>query len=218
MALNEGLPLLEDAVLLHELNHRINNEFASAISVVSRAAARSSNNAVKLALTNVTELLHRYAEVHRALEVPEPNTTIDVAAYLRHLCLSLIRSKLDHLAIDLVLAACPLRLQSEQCWRVGMIVNELVTNAARHAFSVRKGRIRIELAQAGLLVTCKVEDNGVPPQELREGRGLRIVRNLAKALHGHFEQRYRSRGSVSLLAFPYGADPSLTISSRDQNI
>ena len=84
MALNEGLPLLEDAVLLHELNHRINNEFASAISVVSRAAARSSNNAVKLALTNVTELLHRYAEVHRALQVPEPNTTIDVAASRRN--------------------------------------------------------------------------------------------------------------------------------------
>ena len=53
MALNEGLPLLEDAVLLHELNHRINNEFASAISVVSRAAARSSNNEVKVALTQL---------------------------------------------------------------------------------------------------------------------------------------------------------------------
>lgn len=208
MALNEGLPLLEDAVLLHELNHRINNEFASAISVVSRAAARSSSNEVKVALANVMELLHRYADVHRALQVPEASTTIDISAYLRDLCLSLSRSKLDQLAIDLVLAACPLRLQSEQCWRLGMIVNELVTNAARHAFSGRQGRIRIELTQAGAFVTCKVEDNGAPPREVHEGRGLRIVRNLAKALNGHFEQRYGSEGSVSVLAFPYGVNPS----------
>jgi hypothetical protein len=55
MALNAGLPLPEDAVLLLELNHRINNEYASAISVVSRAAARSSSNEVKHALTSVTE-------------------------------------------------------------------------------------------------------------------------------------------------------------------
>ena len=205
---SENLALPEDAVLLFELNHRINNEFASAISAVSRAAARSSNNAVRLALTSVTELLHRYADVHRALQVPELNTTIDVAAYLKRLRLSLSRSKLDHLAIDLVLAACPMRLQSGECWRLGMIVNELVTNAARHAFSGQKGSIRVELVQAGSFVTCKVQDNGASPREIREGRGLHIVRNLAKALNGHFEQRYGSRGLVCMLAFPYGADAS----------
>ncbi len=210
MERSEYLALPEDAVLLFELNHRINNEFASAISVVSQAAARSSNNEVRLALTNVTELLHRYADVHRALQVPELDAKIDAAAYLKQLCLSLSRSKLDHLAIDLVLAACPLRLHSGQCWHLGMIVNELVTNAARHAFSGQKGKgsIRVELIRAGSFVTCKVQDNGAPPREIREGRGLHIVRNLAKALNGHFEQRDGSRGLVCMLAFPYGADAS----------
>ena len=41
--------LLHQAVLLHELNHRINNEFASAISAVSLAATHSGNEEVKLA-------------------------------------------------------------------------------------------------------------------------------------------------------------------------
>jgi hypothetical protein len=56
------------AVLLHELNHRINNEYASAISAVSLAAAHSCNEEVKLALDAVSELLHSYADVHRALQ------------------------------------------------------------------------------------------------------------------------------------------------------
>jgi two-component sensor histidine kinase len=63
--------LLHQAVLLHELNHRINNEYASAISAVSLAAAHSGNEEVKLALSAVNELLHSYADVHRALQMPD---------------------------------------------------------------------------------------------------------------------------------------------------
>ena len=84
----------EERLLINELTHRINNEFASAISLVSLAAVRSSNREVKVALTSVVELLHHYADVYRALQMPEHRTRIDVAAYLE-LCLSISRSKLD---------------------------------------------------------------------------------------------------------------------------
>jgi Histidine kinase len=96
-------PFREERVLLHELNHRINNEFASAISIVSRAAAASGNDEVKLALASITELLHHYADVHHALQMTEDDPRIDAAAYLRNLCLSISRSKLDHMKINLVL-------------------------------------------------------------------------------------------------------------------
>ena len=127
--------LFHQAVLLHELNHRINNEFSSAISAVSLAAAHSGNEEVKMALSAVNELLHSYADVHRALQMPEVDGLVDAATYLRQLCLSISRSKLNHLEIQLVLAACPLLLRSDRCWRLGMIVYELITNAASHACS-----------------------------------------------------------------------------------
>src|SRR6266436_8456558 len=116
------LPFPQEGVLLHELNHRINNEFCSAISVVSRAAARSSNREVKAALTDVADILHHYAEVHHALQMPEHGIRTDAAAYLRSLCLSIRRSKLDQMKIDLVLAARRLWLQPDRCWLLGMIV------------------------------------------------------------------------------------------------
>ena len=114
--------LFHQALLLQELNHRINNEYASAISAVSLAAAHSGNEEVKLALSAVNELLHSYADVHRALQMPEADGLVDTATYLRRLCFSISRSKLDHLQIHLVLAACPLLLRSDRCWRLGMIV------------------------------------------------------------------------------------------------
>jgi len=84
-ALPSQLPPPQEQLLLHELNHRIGNEFCCAISVVSLAAARSSDKEVKPVLTEVAELLHHYAEVHHALQMPEHGIRTDVAAYLRKL-------------------------------------------------------------------------------------------------------------------------------------
>jgi hypothetical protein len=98
---------LNERVLLRELNHRINNEFVSAIYAISAMAVRSENVAVKHALNDVVELLHQYADVHRALSMPDRETLIDAAGYLQKLCLSITRSKLGPLAINLVFFSRP---------------------------------------------------------------------------------------------------------------
>ena len=196
-----------ECILLHELIHRINNEFSSLIGAVSRTAARSLNHEVKVALAHIIELLSHYAELHRALQMPENDTHIDAASYLENLCLSMNRSKLDGLKIDLVLTASPLRLPSERCWRLGMMVYELVANAARHAFGNGKGEIRVELSRAGKLVECRVVDNGSASSKVQRGRGLKIVDELVKVLDGRLDQRFGQRGSFSILSFPYGGEP-----------
>jgi two-component sensor histidine kinase len=169
------LPFPQGQLLLHELNHRIGNEFCCAVSVVSLAAARSNNKEVKAALSDVAELLHHYAEAHH---------------------------KLNHMKKDLVLAARRLWLPSDRCWLLGMIVYELITNAARHASAGGNGLIRVELLRTGALVECRVLDNGSGPVSFRPGRGLKIVYELAKALDGRFDQRFASGGSTSILVFP----------------
>jgi hypothetical protein len=58
-------------LLFREFSHRINNEFASAIGVIS-VAARSVNNEAKVALAAVQDRLQTYALVHHALRMPEP--------------------------------------------------------------------------------------------------------------------------------------------------
>jgi two-component sensor histidine kinase len=208
------LPFPQEQLLLHELNHRIGNEFCCAISVVSLAAARSNNKEAKAALTDVAELLHHYADVHHALQVPEHGIRMDAAAYLRNLCLSIRRSKLDQKKIDLVLAARRLWLPSDRCWLLGMVVYELITNAARHAFAGGNGLIRVELLRAGALVECRVLDNGSAPVSFRPGRGLKIVHELTKALDGRFEQRFATAGSTSVVVFPSSSAPQVTANRR----
>jgi two-component sensor histidine kinase len=102
-----------------------------------------------------------------------------------------------------VLAARPLLLRSDCCWRMGMIVYELITNAARHASSDGMREIRVELLRAGSYVTCKVQDNGSPTKSVVPGRGLKIVHELVKTLNGNLNHKFGNHGSISLFAFPY---------------
>lgn len=199
----QRLSIVSERSLLFELNHRINNEFASAINFISLAAVRTENAEVKIALSHVAELLHQYADVHRALRMPESNAMIDAAEYLQTLCRSMARSKLDRMGIKLVLAAGTVRLHSERCWQLGMIVYELVTNVARHAlFENRDGEVRVELSRAGAFARCGVSDNGSPVAGVRPGRGLGIIADLAKNLGGQVDQSFGARGSLFVLALP----------------
>ena len=196
-----------DRVLLHELIHRINNEYSSLISAVSRTAARAVNQDVKVALADIIEVLYHHTELHRALQMPEQDKHIDAAAYLEKLCQSISRSKLDDMKIDLVVATSPLQLQSDRCWRLGLIVYELITNAARHAFANGSGQVRVELWRARKFVECSVTDDGSAPADVQRGRGLTIVHELVEDLDGRIYQKFGHTGSRSILTFPYNAEP-----------
>ena len=200
-ALVPRVPFAEELLLLDELSHRISNEFASAISMLFRAA-RSADDEVKNNLGDVAQLLHNYAEVHRALRPPDQETLINAEGYLSELCRAISRSKLDPMNIRLELAATPLLMSATRCWRLGMIVNELVTNAVQHAFARRHGAIRVVLSRSGGFITCHIADNGSAPGFVQPGRGLRIVEDLSRSLDGRFERKFGPRGSVSTVIFP----------------
>ncbi|VFU08429.1 sensor histidine kinase [Methylocella tundrae] len=196
-------PTLPDAsLLMREMTHRISNEFASAVYMVSLAASRSGDQQVQSVLGNVQQHLEHCARVHRALQMPDLGTSVDVADYLCRLCHAVSRSKLESQNIKIVIAAQPMALASERCWMLGMIVNELITNAARHAFSGQGGTIRVELIENKSVAMCIVSDNGRNSGKARPHGGLKIVRSLAESLNGNFSQQFGAQGSVSIVTFP----------------
>jgi len=207
--------ILGERVLLRELNHRINNEFTSAINCVSVAAVRTDNVEVKTALGKVVELLHQYADVHRALKMPDRDDVINAAPYLQALCRSMSRSKLDRMDIKLVLVADTVWLHSERCWQLEMIVYGLVTNVARHAFLEGKdGEVRVELSRAGASARCGVSDNGSAVAGVRPARGLKVIGDLAKSLGGQVDYSLGVKGSSFMLALPFIAGEQKANGSR----
>jgi two-component sensor histidine kinase len=196
-------PAPDGSLLLRELNHRINNELTCAICAISAKAVQPDSAAVKAALLDVVDLLHQCADVHRALRMPEQGHLADAARYLQQLCLSITKYRLDRLAIRVLFSADDLRLEGERCWKLGLIVSELLTNVARHAqFDARYPELRVELMVAGDVVKCKVSDNGSAPDPVRRGRGLAIIGELAGNLGGRVHTSCTAEGSSFLLTFP----------------
>jgi two-component sensor histidine kinase len=195
----------EASLLLHEFSHRINNEFASIIATLSTACARTTNDETRAVLNIVQDQLYSYARVHHALKMPERSIQIDAADYLRKLCRAIARSKLHAQGITLIFVDHPLRMESERCWRLGLIVSELITNAARHAFRHSGGTIRVEISQPSFSVQCLVTDNGGGRAVGQPGHGAAIIRALADSLGGRFDQHFGVNGTTAILIFP--SDP-----------
>jgi two-component sensor histidine kinase len=197
------LPDPDGSLLLRELNHRVNNELASAINTVSAKAVGSDDVAVKAALLDVADLLHGYADVHKALRMPDPGHLTDAARYLQYLCFAIAKYRLDRLSIRLLFSADDLRLEGERCWRLGLIISELLTNVARHAqFEDRHPEVKVKLLLAGNAVRCAVSDNGPASDLIARGRGLTIVAELAGSLGGRVHASCSAEGASFLLTFP----------------
>ena len=198
-----GLPHHDGSLLLRELNHRINNELTCTICTIAANAMESDNVAVKAALLDVVELLQQCADVHRALRLPDRERLIDVAKYLQQLCFSMTKYRLERVAIRVLFSADDLRLEGERCWKLGLIVSELLTNVARHAqFDARPPELRVELMLAGNIVKCRICDNGSMSEPFRRGGGLAIIGELAASLGGRVHTSCAAEGSSFLLTFP----------------
>jgi two-component sensor histidine kinase len=189
------LPDPDGSLLLRELNHRVNNEITSTICTISAKAVKPDDAAVKAALLDVVDLLHGYADVHKALRMPDPRQL--TARYLQHLSFSY---RLDRLCIRLLCSADDLRLEGERCWKLGLIVSE--SNVARHArFDHRHPEAKVKLLLAGKVVRCAVSDNGSASDLIVRGRGLTIVGELASSLGGRVHASCGAGGSSFLLTF-----------------
>ena len=196
-------PMMEQGILLRELNHRINSGLASAIDLVSAAAVRVEGAEAKRALSDVVELLNGHADVQQALAMPKGKALIDAATYIRMMGCAMRRACLDRMNIRLAFTTQSLPLRPERCRRLGLIVHELVTNAARNAcFDAQDGQIKIKLTRTGALVNCVVADNGSRRGRSASDRGLRISNDLAKDLSGRIERGFGTEFTSVILSFP----------------
>lgn len=194
--------LTAERLLLRELAHRIDDELASAIDLVSRAANRCEGAEARAALASVQDRLESHARLCHALQMPQFATTIDLAAYLQQLCGSISRARLESDGIALSLLLHPLKVSSERCWLVGIIVFELITDAARRVSRSGAGAIHLEVWAAANSIVCCITDNGASGESRSREQDRSIVETLVARLHGTVDVSVGPDGTRAVVNFP----------------
>lgn len=187
--------LHEKEGLLKEVHHRVKNNLQVITSLLRLEAGRSDEPSTKAVLKDMRGRIHSMALLHEMLYRTTNFARVDLADYLRRLATQLVRGQnAVPGAVRLSLDLKPVEVGIDQAIPAALIVNELLSNALKHAFPEgRAGELRLALDgdAAGLVRLC-VSDTGVglsPDFETRRTRslGLQLVSDLSRQLGGKLE-------------------------------
>lgn len=169
-------------LLLRELGHRTQNNLALVASILSLQARTKDNSEARSALEKAVTRVQAIASAHQHFQ-PFKHDRVEMRPYLEKLCTHLGDSLRELRPIAVKVEADEVHLSTEQAVPLGLIANELVTNALKHAFpDDRSGAIRVVLKR-GSSLDLVVEDNGVGcPINKNERLGSRLTGLLAEQL------------------------------------
>ena len=187
--------------MLREVNHRVANSLQLVSAFVQMQAAVLDDGAARDALEDTQMRIAAIMQVHRKLYTSDDVEAVEMSGYLGALLHEIEDAwSTPESPRRLTLQAEPFRLQTDKAVSVGMIVNELVTNACKYAYAAGdQGEVRVALRRDGPdhLLLC-VEDDGVGMQAkpVAKGTGLggRIVGAMAASLKSDVQYDSRDRG------------------------
>ncbi|MCJ7643714.1 MAG: PAS domain S-box protein [Candidatus Aminicenantes bacterium] len=209
--------LREKDVLLREIHHRVKNNMQIISSLLSLQAQSLPDPEVKAIFRESQDRIRTMALVHEKLYQTNDLSRIDFAEYIRSLAAYLFRTYQDEAGrVQLKTDMDKTFLDINTSIPCGLIVNELVSNALKHAFpDGKKGEITIELRESeGGTLRLTVRDNGIGFPEGVDLRatdtlGLQIVGLLVDQIDGKIDVK-RDRGAAFTVTFkPLSYKPRL---------
>jgi two-component sensor histidine kinase len=193
----------EKDLLLKEMTHRVKNKFAMILSIVG-LQARQAQPETRAALEAIAGRVRVIANVHEHLQLAKQQEHVDMCVYLNDLCRSLGDAMRELRPVTVSVSAEHIMMRPEHALSVGLIANELITNAYKYAFGDgRIGHIEVSLTRANGTLDLSVADNGKGCAEHTPmGLGTRLVELLASQLGGNVSREALAPGCKVVITAP----------------
>ena len=202
--------LREKETLLKEIHHRVKNNLQVISSLLRLQADQITDPATRDVFRDSQERVRAIALLHEKLYQSKDLANVDMHDYVGDLTRKLLRtygSAASHVRIEA--HATGVALTMDAAMPCGLIINELVTNALKHAFGEcdRPGLVTVRVTRAGAAIELSVADNGTGlpaglQLETASSLGLQLVMTLARQLGGsvQFERAPGTRCTVRFQA------------------
>jgi two-component sensor histidine kinase len=193
--------------LIKEMNHRVKNSLALVASMLRLQAREDSDPTFAQQLEEATLRVGAIARVHEQLYQSSDVERFDVGRYIEAICKDLSAS-FAQCEID-VQAQPGIVISADRAISSALIVTELVSNAAKHAYDGHAvGRVWVNVAATGVdsfSIAVRDEGEGLP-EGLQFGKtkglGARMIRSLAEQLNASLEVLARDPGAEFILTAP----------------
>jgi two-component sensor histidine kinase len=179
----------QQRILLNELNHRVKNNMQMLQSLLYSSARQTENVEAKKVLAEASGRIAAMAAAQRVLYGTTGATQCSAREFLDAVCHTAQQTLPPNVRI--VREAAAGEISNDTAVPLALILNELVTNAAKHGVGTGgRGAIRVALAREADGFVLSVEDDG-PGFELPAVRGrssgLRLVEGLSRQIRGQFD-------------------------------
>lgn len=199
--------LAHQEVLTREISHRVKNSLSIVAGLLSMQSHMAAAPELREALADARSRVLTIAKVHDRLWRKDEVQTLNLAEFLEELCEQFRASVgLNH---TLVCDVAPVMVATDHAVPLGLIVNELVTNAFKYAYRQGVGEVRLSVtaAEPGRL-RLEVCDRGVglPPgfdPSKSKSLGMTVIAGLGRQLGGRPEWRDAQPGTLFVLEFPH---------------
>ncbi|MGE3916935.1 MAG: sensor histidine kinase [Hyphomicrobiaceae bacterium] len=192
--------------LLKEMNHRVKNSLSIVSSMLNLQSRAVGDAQLTSHLTEASHRVSAIARAHDQLSYSLNTQRMDLGKYIHAICKDL-NSSVAHCDVQAE-AEDGIEIDTDKAISVALIVNELVTNAAKYAYTGRvDGRVWVKVSRAADSFAIIVRDEGAGlPSDFdigkAKGLGMRIISLFAKQLNATVSVRAGRPGTEFTVSIP----------------
>jgi len=206
--------LAEKEILLKEVHHRVKNNLMTIIGLIKMQGTKADNEMFDPLLQELEGRIRSMALVHERLHKSEDLAHIDLQSYIENMSAYMRTQFGTERDIHFSVQAADVAVSLDIAIPCGLILNELISNAFKHAFPGDKPRagedsckIAVTVKHEGGILALSVADNGMGLPALTNWEnpgttGLRLIKMLSQQINGSIELD-RSHGTTFRLRFAY---------------
>lgn len=192
--------LEHQAMLTREMSHRVKNSLASVVGLLRVQSRSAPSEEVRDALKDAASRITTIAQVHDHLWRSTRIGYVDIADFAGELC----RKLQETISHTVRCAFAHLMISADKAIPLGLLINELVTNSAKHAYPDGAGEIEVSGERRGDDLHVEVSDRGVGlPKDFdidqpRASLGFKVIKSLVAQLDGRIDVASNTPNGVTV--------------------
>ncbi|HEX7887627.1 MAG TPA: histidine kinase dimerization/phosphoacceptor domain -containing protein, partial [Phenylobacterium sp.] len=210
--------LAQKDALMREIHHRVKNNLQVISSLLNMQQRALVDPAARSAMSDTRQRITALALIYRALYQGPDLKRVDLRPFLEELTAQLVNGELSQgLAVRTELHVDPLVIDPDRLAPLALFAVEAITNAQKHAFSLRGGVLRLNFTVRGEEAELEICDDGEVEEAalISSGVGRTLMTAFARQLRGRAELVRNDAGGVTArLIFPTPLADGATLASR----